>query len=293
MWVRIRQMLPESVRKIGGPINRRILLLRYSWYLRKFDVDRKRLLIIGTIYKSGTHYLLFLLANYLRLLSGTANGHVTPPEMFEMFPNDQPYLTFNSPPSYKQPTPHLKLLGLDDLTYMHAAYFSLYWGGSRVVHLYRNPLDFAVSIFFHFYQGYGREISGPVEVLDRELDSYIERYLSYREVAKAGNTNLLRISYEDLVTYPEACLGMVLRWLGTEPDPSIIKMATQHSRVETVRQFEEAGMPIDARTQFTGRFARNGSIGQWKQYFGSADVERTRQRLSTHGIKLEEFTLEA
>ena len=286
--------LPEPILKAARPINRRRLYLRYQRFLRSVGTDIRRFLVIGTIPKSGLHYMLFLLANYVRLLDGSANGPVKGTEMDAMFPNSSCYQTLDITSHHDQ-TSSLKLIGLDDLVGTSSVYWN-YWDRSRVVHLYRNPLDFAVSRFFD-YESRKSTIGtypGPVETLEGDLDSYVKSYLSYREAAGAGDTNVLRISYEDLVSYPLPCFRIILRWLGVDPDPSLTETAVRYSSRETLRRLEDAGHPVETTPDFVGKFfVRDGGIGQWKQHFEISDVQRVRQRLSLSGIKLEDFVLEA
>ena len=76
--------------------------------------------------------------------------------------------------------------------------------------------------------------------------------------------------------------------------PSHIKAAAHYSTIKTVNRLEGAGGSIHPdRKDFKGKFARDGSIGQWKNYFSTAEVDRFRERFSSVGISLDEFTLES
>ena len=157
------------------------LNLRCVMHLRRLGIKKARLLILGTIPKSGRTYVLFVIANYLRMASDTANGPVTMNELRAMFPNEWGKAYVGSR-KFTSPTPHLKLIGLDDLAICHHPYQSLYWNRSKVVHLYRNPLDYAVSRFFYSYEYRSTRvgtIAGPVEVMDVYMDAYASNYLSY------------------------------------------------------------------------------------------------------------------
>ena len=288
--------LPRPIKEALRPIYNRTRYMRYEWNLRRLGSSKDRLLIIGTIPKSGLHYMRFLLGNYLRLLGGVADGPGSPNELKAMFPNRWQEAYTSWPPEYRQPTPLLKLVGIDDFPMQHGPYQSPHWDSSRVLHLYRNPLDYAVSWYFynfHYRTNRSQLVSGPDEVLDQNLDHYAGIYLSYREQALAGKTNLLRVSYEDLVSFPEERFAMILHWLNLETEPSLIERATEYSSRNTIKQFEERDGTFDDTEDFTGKFVRDGSIGQWKEYFNDSAVERVQDRLSLYGIDLDEFTLEA
>ena len=187
-------------------------------------------------------------------------------------------------------------MGIDDFPMQHGPYQSPHWDSSRVLHLYRNPLDYAVPWYFYNFQfrtSQTGSVSGPVEVFDRYIDRYMEIYLSYRKVAATGQSNMLRISYEDLTTSPQNYLNIILRWLGTEPDPSLIDRSIEYSSRDTIREFEDLDGTFDDTEDFTGKFVRDGSIGQWKDYFDDADLNKVRERLRLSGVDLDEFILEA
>lgn len=294
----LKRLLPEFAINGLRPAQQRLLYLKYGWDLYRLHVSKKRLLILATIPKSGRTYASFLVTNYLRLASGTARSPLSYTEMGSMVPNTWDRAYWGEAPLDRQmPTPSLSLLGLDDFVVTHMPYRSPYWDQSRVLHLYRNPLDYAVSFYFNAFDprwNQSQSVSGPVEILDRYLEEYAQLYLSFRDVARAGNTNVLRLSYEDLVTNPEACLTVILRWHGVDAEPSLVQAAARFSSKESIRQLEKHAnvFPLTRPRHGHGSHIRDGSIGQWKEYFDSSDVSRVRKRLNTFGIKLDEFTLE-
>jgi len=295
MSSRFRQLLPNAFKNILRPVYRYSKHLRYKRWLWRLQVSKQQLLILATIPRSGTHYMKFLLANYVKLLSNENSKPVDAGEMNSMLPNlwHRTYLNFTD---HQTPTRLLDSIGLHDIPRSHIEYMHPYWDKSRVIHLYRNPLDFAVSFYFYKYEnrsGLKGTVSGPAEVMEKHFEYYIKMYLSYRDVAHEGNASLLRISYEDLVRYPQFFLGMILRWIGVEPKPSLLDAAVRHSSRDTMRRLEKNN-PINPRAKdLNGNFVRNGGIGQWKEYFDSSDVSKIERKLSRVGIKLKEFVLEA
>ena len=292
---RARQVLPRPVYRTVRSLYHHSANLRYLRFLRQHEIRKERLLIFGTITRSGLNYGKFMIANYLKLLAGTSDGPVGPSEMVSMFPNIQWHTRYVKPRAFLTPTPDLKLLGIDDVTHIHSSYRTPYFDGSKVLHLYRNPLDYAVSQFFFYYKARADRaeiVSSPVEVLERELDEYVTFYRSYQEAAKSGKANVLRISYENLITNPEACLDIILGWLGVEASPSLVRTAVQYSGRDTIKQLDDRWAHETAEN-FTGRHINNGSIGQWKEHFDASDFRRVKSRLSDVGIKLDDFILEA
>jgi hypothetical protein len=291
----LRRILPAPIKDIIRPWYNHARDIRYEMNLRNLGTSKKELLILATIAKSGTHYMKFLFANYLKLASGSDEGPVSPSEMNAMLPNtwQSAYL---GPRNFENPTPLLSSLGLQDIPRTHYGYQRFYWDDSKVLHLYRNPLDYAVSLFHYKYtnrEHLSSAVASPDDALTLRLNDYAEIYLSYREAARQDTGSLLRLSYEDLVRFPETCLRIVIKWLGVEPEPTIIQKAARYSSRDTVSQMEQAGETINpTATNFTGTFVRDGSIGQWKEYFDSKAVQTIQERFGRFGIDLNEFTLE-
>jgi hypothetical protein len=269
--------------------------IKFSRFLDSRKIDKSRLLILATTPRSGTNYMQFLFANYLKLLSGTSDGPVDANTKNSMLPNTWA-ASYISQKSFQTPTSNLKLIGLDDLVATHTRYQDPHWNNSKVLHIYRNPLDFVVSTYFFVYEYRTSRVgnmANPVDVMDNHLGAYADVYRSFREAARSGNRNLLRVAYEDLITYPAATFRIILRWLGLEADISLVELATQLSSTESIRKLEDRDGPIDPVIDTPGgRFVRDGSIGQWKKYFRPEDVDLARSKLASFGVSLDEFTLE-
>lgn len=290
-----KRILPDPIYSVGRDLFHRSVNLKYNRFLKKKRIRKERLLIFGTITRSGLNFGKFMIANYLKLLAGTSTGPLGPSEMVAMFPNLQWYHRYVSPRTFTPPTPELDLLGIDDVTHIHSGYRKPYFDGSKVIHFYRNPLDYAVSRFFFYYKNNtdtGLTVSNPVEALELELDEYVDFYRSYQQAARSGKASVLRISYESLILNPATCLEIILGWLGVEASQSLIETAVRYSNRETIKGLNDR-WEHESQPNFVGRHINNGSIGQWKQYFSPSEVNHIQERLSGHGIRLEDFQLEA
>jgi hypothetical protein len=274
MNAQLKRILPEPVKRAVRPCYQYSRDLKYDRNLRRLQTKKSRLLILATIANSGTHYMKFLLANYVNLAAGGSERPISANEMNAMLPNIW-HKAYWDPAEYKRPTNLLSLLGLDDIPRSHFEYQYRYWRQSRTLHLFRNPLDYAVSQFFYKYEfreGLSGTVSGPAEVLETHFDDYTRFYRSYREAAETGNHRILRISYEDLIRTPQACLRIIIKWLGVEPDPALVETATLFSSKDVVAQLEKDGPIHPDRADLKGSFVRDGSIGQWKKYFDKSDL---------------------
>jgi len=62
---------------------------------------------------------------------------------------------------------------------------------------------------------------------------------------------------------------------------------------ETRKEEAHLGGAIHAPKEgLKGSFARSGKVGQWREFFDEADLDRIRTRLRKGGIDLEEFCLD-
>jgi len=291
----IRRSPTKTLINLSKPWYNSAKSARYSIFLKNQNIKKSKMLILGTPGRSGTHYMMFFFANYLKLLSGTSDGPVDAKTMHDMIPNSwaDAYLGQRN---FKKPTNLLNLLGLDDFAATHEKFRSPYWNKSKVLHIYRNPLDFCVSTYFFRYEYRTSQagiVADPVEVMENHLEAYATNYLSYRKVAANGNSHLLRVSYEDLITYPAPTFRMILRWLGVEANTELVELATQYSSRDSIRKIEDRDGVIDPVIDTPdGRFIRDGSIGQWKKYFQPKDVDLARLKLARFGVNLSEFTLD-
>lgn len=290
----LRRRLPDRVKRAIRPGISAAREHRYASNLSQLGTHRDELLVLGTIEKSGTHYMKFLMSNYVLLLDGSSDGPVGADEMNRMLPNTW-HKAYLGPRTYSTPTRHLALLGLHDIPRAHIPYHP-WWRNTRVLHLFRNPLDYAVSLFFYMYRNrtdVTDEIAGPPEVLDIRFDRYVSSYLSYRQAAGDSRARVLRISYEDLMTSPVISLRTVLRWLGVEPVQDLVEIAVRYSSRESISEIEaKGGMINPGAKNFTGKFVRDGSIGQWREHFSDFELQQARERFASVGIDLDEFTLD-
>ena len=262
--------------------------LFYSHYLKKNKIDQSKLLILGTIPRSGTHLMKFLFSNYINLLNnGLDSRAIKPNEMNEFFPNNYQYSYFNLKArtrpnkmyvkNIKKPTPMLRKIGLDDLTRSNAYFQEVYWKNSPVLHTYRNPLDYSVSMYHYMYKS--RDIKSnikcPMDVFNKYYEYYIGMYFSYLNASKSAKFKLLRMPYEELMRDTKTSFAIMLHWLGIEPNDNLVSEACDRSSIKKVVKLEEvAESKINPDASLShGSFVKSGNSGQWKEFFSSKDIE--------------------
>jgi hypothetical protein len=289
---------------VQGLMNKVVNHLYYQKKLSGVRLVESDMLILGTVARSGTHYMLLLLANYISHSIGDKNGY-SPTEMNEIFPNNWhiAYLNYHNIPfgpycsePIITPDERISALGIKEVTRSHAIFQQEFWKNTKVLHLYRNPLDYSVSLFNYKHKkrpDLPNRLGSPSEVLELKFENYVSMYHSYVNATKAGKYRIFRMSYEELIMHPAFYLDAVLRWLGLEPVPHVVHQAVESSSINRTKDHEAKGAVINPTAHgLKGSFISSGLIGQWRRYYSKEDFSYWEKRFRAEGIELTSFTLE-
>lgn len=276
----------------------------YKKHLNSVGLTGNDMLVIATVARSGTHYMMLLLANYIKYLESDENG-VNPSEMNELFPNNWhlAYMNYHNIPfgPYNHEDPvcpdkSISRLNVKEVTRSHSVFQKIFWRKSNVLHLYRNPLDYSVSLFNYKHKkrnDVNNPASSPSEVLELKFDNYVKMYKSYVDAAQSGNYRIFRLSYEELITNPGFYLDAVLKWLGLEPSAEGVAFAVNMSSISKTQESEKKGAVVNPTAHnLVGSFISSGQIGQWKKYYSKEEYAKWEKRFSSKGVDLNAFTLE-
>lgn len=181
----------------------------------------------------------------------------------------------------------------------------------RIIYLYRNPLDQAVSYFRHARHNQDRdrimrrEADGAaVEMATASeflrcagLDSYIKQYLTFAALAPVYPRNILMIGYEDLIRSPESTFERMLSFwhfdINSAAKRTCVAKALKSSAPDSLRNIEAALGSSLARDQVADEEShmRGGEIGKWRSVLNDSDVEFSEARLREFGLSLSAFEL--
>ncbi len=266
----------------------------YFKKLNKLNINRNQIIILATIAKSGTHYFKFLLSNYINLMSDRDAKPMTPNEVNNFFPNIWHKCYSSNSQSIQSPSKKpMKFIGYFDMPRTHVAYDSR-MNGSKILHLYRNPLDYCVSMYFYKYVNnpkFKNKLKSPYEVFEKEFEKYIFPYISYRKQSFSKNNYILRISYEDFIIKTEIIFKIILNWLGVEVDIELLEKAIFSSSKATLKRMEKKEPIHTNRKNLKGSFLRSGKIGEWKNYFSDEQLNNIKKKLLEFNISLDEFII--
>ena len=235
--------------------------------------------------KSGTHYLMSMIANYLWFAFADGAERLDYVEMEQTIWNAKP------------PTETLARLelatGYTSWWIRHDAPLIWFNNARTIVHTYRNPLDSLVARYHFFSVNRAVPIYTSLdEALPQETEAFIGEYLPAR--ALATRPNVLRISYEKLVREPAATLEAILDRAGIPCADNVLSRALDAGRPEHVardeKRYDSPGSLVGS--DMTTSFIRSGAIGEWKTVLGDEQVSRVKQMLGRHRISLDEFVLD-
>jgi hypothetical protein len=254
--------------------------------------------IIGlyTIPKSGTNYFRIFLVNYLFFLSGENKQPRNYSDLEREFPTlISSYIKDNQ---IKKCHPLTSQFGYTDFCYNHGRPLPETPKG-RYVMLYRNPLDYLVSQYYYSYE-HRKETAGnytsPMDIIDKVFTRFIGNYPVMKAISNDKEEYLL-ICYEDLFEFPEETFKRVIMHYKLPFNELALEFALTHSSFNNVRKYEDitnkrlhaknGGINFIEGTKFT----RNGSIGQWQEYFSDKDIKIIEEKLMERDISLDEFRL--
>lgn len=149
--------------------------------------------------------------------------------------------------------------------------------GVRVLHVYRNPKDTLVSMYFHFRQVFPH-------LKDYSLLQFLEMYL--REDMVYGNyfvflkqmetfvlenpdVPVLQVSYENLKKNPLEHVRRLAEFLGTETSEELCEKIVEACGFDKMQQVDQTKILPDISPHTMTKdikLYRKGQVGDWKNY---------------------------
>lgn len=271
----------------------------YKVFLLIKGIKKNDLIILATISKTGTHYLRFIFAYYLSFSNGEKIDRSDLSIVDKAFPNSWHVHYFFR--KRLVTSKYLKNLNFYDMPRSHYAYRNDFFG-SKVIHTYRNPLDYFVILWMikYRYDPVTKDnYKHPFELIDEHIEDYCNQYLS---MSNAAGKDLFRVSFERLIRNPVPVTTQILIWLGeNKPDKKNLIRAVEEANLipsakigasEKWQRNESKPCNEKEYNDFMLDLENNGSIGVWKKYFTNDQVRDIELKLKFYGIELKQFTLE-
>jgi len=248
-------------------------------------IDETDFLCLATIPKSGTHYTHHFLVNYLLRVQGREPGETLfSHDAYAVFPNRRRnYFDLKQPYLPTGPLPP----GIRDVVVQHG-FANLEGYPGRVIALFRNPLDYIVSLY-HYRHGSRVDETLHVESIAEVTEGFATRWaIAWATLQKllATATPVLPIRYEDLVRDPTARFRQMLEFAGVPVDQALLERTAEDVRSD---RFRHTAAEKNLNPNFRVPIARDGSIGQWKHEMGEREIQIARQALARRRIDLDDL----
>jgi hypothetical protein len=180
----------------------------------------------------------------------------------------------------------------------------------RVVYIYRNPLDQAVSFFQHaqnhkdekhryIVQNGQKKYFQDVNdfIITVGITSYLKQFLSFYLVREQYSDQLLFVPYEELKRDLKATYKNILHFMGHEITPlnnNYIMDALKFIDMKNLKSLEvKLGHSIgDDQLLFGESHMRGGQIGKWKEHLNNSSLRFVQQKLEKFNLSLDFFIIE-
>ena len=217
----------------------------YQIFIYLNNIDKKKICILATTTKTGTHFLRLMLAKYIELLFTDDN---TSDELLidNYFPNSW-HSSYTFGKKFIQPfLKNIKSLYLEDIPRSHMP-LNYAWNRSKVIHTFRNPLDQSVISFFTKYNlEKTQKFESPYHLF---LETYQSIIFEYESFLKNKNfNNVLRISFESLLGDPITSLKSIIFYLGIKHDNKLLEKSVEFAssfnlaRLGAFEKWQRSGM---------------------------------------------------
>jgi hypothetical protein len=242
----------------------------------------KNSIVLNTMRKSGSHYLMSVLGNYVFNFYSSNYSRV-----------DLLYIKseiFNS----KLKEEFSKVLKVKNIHWQHENIYLYNSPANYILHTYRNPLDSLVSRIYYNYINRSNIVNFNMqEAIDESLFRYALHYHQVKFASKKKNIGLF--AYEDMILQPENTFKSVLHFLEIEYDSELLLFSIDASRKSLVKKDEKkyckSGGNFVAENSVSS-FVRSGKVGEWVEVFSDQQVEYIFSRLKKYKINVNEFIIE-
>lgn len=291
----IRRALPFSVklylrRNVLNRYLKRLTLTRCDKDLIRFfeeNTVRRPILLSGFV-KSGNTWARFVIFNYFNILKNNAGRTLTYDELEAIdcrIINDDP----SSVGRFEPVEP-----GFPVFYHTHVPYRKIYDYFDKVLYVYRNPLDVALSSY-HFWRNREMPFEWALPALRERLldvDFYVLHgiypWIQYHKTT-IGKSDVV-LCYEKMRADPYGEFSNAFRLLGFDLDEAVLRKSIQMSSFENVRkmgrecnQLYGMGPPEG----FKGEFTRSGESRQYVRELKPETTETARRILRRYGIDLD------
>ena len=165
-----------------------------------------------------------------------------------------------------------------------------HYASKRVIYLYRDPRDVAVSLYFHRVNRKKDLDVGIFDFMKQDAGGLrtVIQYMNLWAEAVPRFNEITLMSYEEMQTSPRKSLAATLEFLGEPVDDASLDAAVAGSSFDELKAIERSGSssskrlrPEDAENGDSYK-VRRGKVGGYVDYFSLEEIEVVDKILSTH-----------
>jgi hypothetical protein len=193
--------------------------------------------------------------------------------------------------------PHLEEVGKDvvralpepRLIKTHLPFERTPWSpDARYIYVARNPFDCAVS-FYHHTRGFVRHYDFADGTFEDFFECFVRGEVDFGDyfdnlsswLARAGERNLMIVTYEDMIADPRAAVVALARFLGGRAaraveDGALVERVVAASSFESMSKDQRRWS--SARPANMPEFVRKGVVGDWRNQFSPEQARRLAAR---------------
>ena len=192
--------------------------------------DSKDRLILNTMARSGSHFLMSILSNYFYYELTKSKDILTLDVIRKKLWNTE-FKQNEQNSNFKKSV--LNYLGVQDLIFEHYNPFIKFYNCKFYLFLYRNPLDCLVSRYFFFYKNRKKSSHNNLtSVILKELPYYTKQFKIMKKMS--NNKNVKIICYENLIVNPFETALDILKFLKITPDNNKLMNSIKNSSVDNL-----------------------------------------------------------
>lgn len=143
------------------------------------------------------------------------------------------------------------------------------WSGEKVIHIYRDPRDIAISVMHYWKLD---SIGEAVTRMENDIgniprwDRFVSAWLDVKDIP------VMNVSYEDLSSNTEGTVVKLLEFIGAETPIDLSVIVERQSFANKKKEVEFNGNPAQIEHM------RNGKVGEWKTKLSSSDIISIEKR---------------
>ena len=248
----------------------------FNLRLMTIGYRKNEILILATITKTGTHYLRFLIAYYIKMkhLKNEGQSYKIAPDDFivDRYYTNSWHTSYTFITKFNKSTEKLKIIGLSDFPRSHMPFRAKSWRNARVLHTYR---DLREQAFISYKMKYECDVTLENQYRNFEQlyeDTFEDNYLQYSSFSEQryNSSNCLRIDFRQISKHPSLTLALIIQWLGYEPDIELCNLSAELCQFtpsilvgggEKWHRISTKNVKYDKLNEFIEKNKMNGAIG--------------------------------